>query len=151
MMSVDNVKKKAKSVKEASGVLYNCSSKKKNALLNAITSHLRIQTPSILNANRKDLAVAAASGLSEVLTDRLTLNEKRIEQMVNGVNDIMTLKDPVGSVVEKIKRPNGLLIEKMRVPLGAVGNYLRVAAERDNRRCSALLEIRQCSSSPRRF
>ena len=120
MMSVDNVKKKAKSVKEASGVLHNCSSKKKNALLKAITSHLRTQTLSILNANRKDLAVAAATGLSDVLTDRLTLNEKRIEQMVNGVDDIITLKDPVGSVVERTKRPNGLRIEKMRGPLGAV-------------------------------
>ena len=121
MMPVNNVGKKARSVKEASGVLYNCSSKKKNALLNAITSHIRIQTPSILNANRKDLINAAATGLSGVLTDRLTLNEKRIEQMVDGVNDIIKLPDPVGSVVEKIKRPNGLLIEKMRVPLGAVG------------------------------
>ncbi len=121
MMPVNIVRKKARSVKEASGVLYNCSSKKKNSLLNAITSHVRIQTPSILNANRKDLINAAATGLSGVLTDRLTLNEKRIEQMVDGVNDIIKLPDPVGSVVEKIKRPNGLIIEKMRVPLGAVG------------------------------
>ena len=120
-MPVNNVGKKARSVKEASGVLYNCSSKKKNALLNAITSHIRIQTPSILNANRKDLINAVATGLSGVLTDRLTLNEKRIEQMVDGVKDIIKLPDPVGSVVEKIKRPNGLIIEKMRVPLGAVG------------------------------
>lgn len=120
-MPVNIVRKKARSVKEASGVLYNCSSKKKNSLLNAITSHVRIQTPSILNANRKDLINAAATGLSGVLTDRLTLNEKRIEQMVDGVNDIIKLPDPVGSVVEKIKRPNGLIIEKMRVPLGAVG------------------------------
>jgi glutamate-5-semialdehyde dehydrogenase len=116
-----NVQKKARSVKEASSALYNCSSKKKSALLKAITSQIRSQIPAILKANKRDLTNATATGLSEVLTDRLTLNEKRIEQMIAGVNDIIKLRDPVGSVVERTTRPNGLLIEKMRVPLGAVG------------------------------
>ena len=119
-MPVGNVRKKARSVKEASGALYNCSSKKKNALLKAIVSQLRNQIPAILKANKRDLTYAAATGLSQVLTERLTLSEKRIEQMVGGVNDIIKLLDPVGSVIERTKRPNGLLIEKMRVPLGAV-------------------------------
>jgi len=116
-----SVWRKAKSVKEASAVLYNSSSKKKDALLKAIVSQILGHIPSILEANKKDLNAAAAAGLSEVLTDRLTLTEKRIEQMVGGVNDIIKLPDPVGKVVDKTKRPNGLLIEKMRVPLGAVG------------------------------
>jgi glutamate-5-semialdehyde dehydrogenase len=118
---VDNVQKKARSVKEASGVLYNCSSKKKNALLKAIVSQIRNQIPAILRSNKRDLTYAAATGLSQVLTERLTLSEKRIEQMVDGVNDIIELRDPVGSVIGRTIRPNGLLIEKMRVPLGAVG------------------------------
>ena len=121
MMPVDNVLKKAKSVKEASAVLYNCSPKKKNALLKAITSQIRGQIPSILKANKRDVTNAATTGLSHVLTERLTLNEKRIEQMVDGVKDVIKLRDPIGVVIEKIKRPNGLCIEKMRVPLGAVG------------------------------
>jgi glutamate-5-semialdehyde dehydrogenase len=121
MMRGGNVGRKAKSVKEASTVLYNSSSKKKDALLKAIVSQILGHIPSILEANKKDLNAAAAAGLSEVLTDRLTLTEKRIEQMVGGVNDIIKLPDPVGKVVDKTKRPNGLLIEKMRVPLGAVG------------------------------
>ena len=120
-MPVDNVQKKARSVKEASGVLYNCSSKKKNALLKAIVSQIRNQIPAILRSNKRDLTYAAATGLSQVLTERLTLSEKRIEQMVDGVNDIIELRDPVGSVIGRTIRPNGLLIEKMRVPLGAVG------------------------------
>ncbi len=120
-MPAGNVQKKARSVKEASSALYNCSSKKKNALLKAITSQIRNQIPAILGANKRDLTNAAFAGLSEVLTDRLTINEKRIEQMIAGVNDIIKLRDPVGSVVERTTRPNGLLIEKMRVPLGAVG------------------------------
>ena len=120
-MPVDNVRRKARSVKEASAALYNCSSKKKNALLRAIVSQIRNQIPAILKANKRDLTYAAATGLSQVLTERLTLSEKRIEQMIDGVNDIVKLPDPVGSVIERTKRPNGLLIEKMRVPLGAVG------------------------------
>lgn len=115
------IQKKAQSVKEASGVLYNCKSLKKNSLLKAIKAHLRSDTLSILDANKVDLAKAEKTGLSRVLLDRLTLNEKRIEQMIKGINDVKKLPDPVGQVFGKIKRPNGLLIEKMRVPLGAVG------------------------------
>ncbi|MGA9408648.1 MAG: glutamate-5-semialdehyde dehydrogenase [Bacteroidota bacterium] len=120
-MAGHNVSKKARSVKEASKALSICSSKKKSALLNAIIERLHIQIPAILEANKKDLKKAKATGLSEVLTDRLTLNEKRIGHMIDGVKDIIKLQDPVGSLIEKVKRPNGLLIEKVRVPLGAVG------------------------------
>jgi glutamate-5-semialdehyde dehydrogenase len=121
MMLEVNVQKKARSAKQASSVLYNCSTKEKNTLLKAINARLHSETPAILAANKKDLKNAAASGLSEVLTDRLTLNKKRIDQMIDGVKDVIKLPDPVGKVFEESKRPNGLLIRKMRVPLGAVG------------------------------
>jgi glutamate-5-semialdehyde dehydrogenase len=121
MMLEVNIQKKARSAKQASKVLYNCSTKEKNTLLKAINARLHSETPAILTANKKDLKNAATSGLSEVLTDRLTLNKKRINQMINGVKDVIKLPDPVGTVFEKSKRPNGLLIRKMRVPLGAVG------------------------------
>ena len=120
MLEADIIKK-AQSAKEASGILYNCTTAKKNSLLKAVNARLRSETSAILKANRKDLKNAAHTGLQKVLLDRLTLNEQRIRQMVNGVKDVVNLPDPVGSVIEKIKRPNGLLIEKMRVPLGAVG------------------------------
>ena len=116
-----NVVKKAQSVKEASGVLYNCTTAKKNALLKAINVCLRNETPAILAVNKEDLENAEKTGLSKVLIDRLTLNEKRIRQMIQGVKDVIALPDPVGKVFNKVKRPNGLVVEKMRVPLGAVG------------------------------
>jgi glutamate-5-semialdehyde dehydrogenase len=56
-----------------------------------------------------------------VLLDRLTLDEKRITQMVRGVRDVVALPDPVGEMLERVKRPNGLRIQRMRVPLGAIG------------------------------
>jgi glutamate-5-semialdehyde dehydrogenase len=116
-----NIIKKARSVKEASGILYTCTTAKKNSLLKAINDHLRSETSGILSANEKDLRNAKQIGLQKVLLDRLTLNEKRIQQMIDGVKDVIKLHDPIGRITEKIRRPNGLLIEKMRVPLGAVG------------------------------
>jgi len=115
------VEKKARSAKEASKALYNCPAGKKDNLLKAINNRLHSELQSILSANKKDLLNAERIGLSKTLTDRLTLNEKRIEQMIAGVKDVIKLSDPVGKVIEKIKRPNGLVVEKVRVPLGAVG------------------------------
>ena len=116
-----NVLKKAQSVKEASKVLYICSTKKKNDLLKAINNRLQTETPKVLSANLKDLKNAKQAGISKVLLDRLTLNEKRIAQIINGVKDVIKLSDPVGKVIDRLNPPNGLIIEKMRVPLGAVG------------------------------
>jgi glutamate-5-semialdehyde dehydrogenase len=113
--------KKARSVKEASGILYNCTTAKKDSLLKAIHNRLRRETPAILNANKKDMENAKRAGLPKVMQDRLALNEQRIKQMMIGVKDVINLPDPVGRIIERTKRPNGLRIEKMRVPLGAVG------------------------------
>lgn len=120
-MQEGNIPEKARSVKEASGVLYNCSTAKKNALLRAIIARLRSETGGILLANNQDLKYAEEKGISKVLMDRLALTQDRIEQMIKGVKDVIRLPDSVGRVYQKVKRPNGLLIEKMRVPLGSVG------------------------------
>jgi glutamate-5-semialdehyde dehydrogenase len=113
--------KKAKSVKEASGILYTCTTAEKNSLLKAINHRLLSDSTAILQANKKDLKNAKQTGLPKVLLDRLTLTEQRIKHMTEGVKDVIKLPDPVGEILETTKRPNGLLIEKMRVPLGAVG------------------------------
>jgi glutamate-5-semialdehyde dehydrogenase len=117
----EDVVTKARSVKEASKVLYTCTTAKKNALLKAIHQRLISEMADILKANTTDRENAEKAGITQVLLDRLTLNEKRIRQMVIGVKNVIKLPDPVGKVIGKIKRPNGLLIEKVRVPLGAVG------------------------------
>jgi glutamate-5-semialdehyde dehydrogenase len=120
-MLEETILKKMQSVKEASRVLYNCTTKEKNTLLRVINARLLSEIPSILNANKNDLENADKSGLSKVLTDRLALDEKRIGQMIDGVKDVIKLPDPVGIVIDRMKRPNGLVVEKMRVPLGAIG------------------------------
>ncbi len=120
-METKRVEKKAEAVKKASGVLYTASTARKNALLKAIAARLARESAAIRRENDHDLADAQRAGISPVLLDRLTLNEKRIAQMISGVKDVISLPDPVGEILERQRRPNGLLIEKVRVPLGAVG------------------------------
>jgi glutamate-5-semialdehyde dehydrogenase len=120
-MFEESVIRKAESVKASSSVLYNCTAAQKNALLKALNKRLFSEMPAIIAANKRDFENAEKAGISKVLLDRLTLNEERIKQMINGVKDVIKLPDPVGKVFDKIRRPNGLVIEKMRVPLGAVG------------------------------
>ena len=120
---MDNIRieKKAESVKKASAALYTAATSRKNVLLNAITRRLREESDAVRRENEKDLANAKKVGISAVLLDRLTLNEKRIGQMIAGVKDVIALPNPVGEIVGRKRRPNGLVIEKVRVPLGAVG------------------------------
>ncbi len=120
-MFEESILRKAESVKTSSGVLYNCTPAQKNTLLKALNKRLLSETPAILAANKKDLENAEKAGISKVLLDRLTLNEERINQMIDGVKAVIKLPDPVGKVFDKKRMPNGLVIEKMRVPLGAVG------------------------------
>jgi glutamate-5-semialdehyde dehydrogenase len=115
------IERKARSAKEASRVLYNCPTSTKNKLLARIESRLQEGTASLLKDNRSDIRYARTHGLSSVLIDRLTLNEKRIDQMIRGIQDVVALPDPVGETFGRIVRPNGLVIEKIRVPIGAVG------------------------------
>lgn len=120
-MRTGMIETKSESVKKASAVLYTATTPKKNALLKAIAARLKKDSAAIRAENEKDLANARRAGISPVLLDRLTLNEKRIDQMIAGVLDVIALPDPVGKILEHRKRPNGLVIEKVRVPLGAVG------------------------------
>jgi glutamate-5-semialdehyde dehydrogenase len=112
---------KAKRAKEASRILYNCSTAQKNFLLKAISKRLRTEQKNILLANAKDMRNAKRKNLSAVLLDRLRLNEERIAQMISGVNEVIALDDPIGATYSTSIRPNKLVIEKMCVPLGTIG------------------------------
>ena len=120
-MNESAVETLARAVREASGVLYDCSTAAKNRLLRAVISRLRSNTPAVLAANRDDVEEARRDGLSPVILDRLRLEEKGILRILRGVRDVIALPDPVGRILETVRRPNGLKIEKMSVPLGAVG------------------------------
>lgn len=104
----------------ASRELAKLSSKKKNAILEAMADEIGVQKAAIQEANAKDLAAGREAGLSAAMLDRLTLTDARIAGMIKGLREVAALKDPVGKKLATIQRPNGLQIKKVRVPIGVI-------------------------------
>jgi glutamate-5-semialdehyde dehydrogenase len=93
----------------------------KDRALAAAAAALRADSRAILAANAEDMRDAQAAALSAALLDRLKLDERRVEAMARGVEDIVALEDPIGAVIAEWTRPNGLRISRVRVPLGVIG------------------------------
>ena len=93
---------------------------KRTYLLKKIAKALGDSKFFILMENEKDIALAKEKGLKESLIERLTLNDKRIEDLIESVLSISNFPDEVFSVIESYKRDNGLMIDKVRVPFGVV-------------------------------
>ena len=93
----------------------------KAAALLAAAAALRASVADILAANAKDVAAAVAAGISPAMLDRLKLDEGRIAAMASAVEQVATLEDPVGQIIDSRSRPNGLVMERVRVPLGVLG------------------------------
>ena len=93
----------------------------KNKILCDCAEALRKNTDNIIAANRIDLANAEKNGMKASLVDRLTLTEKRIEDMAVGLEQIAKLPDPIGEYLNSKTLPNGLIITQKRVPMGVIG------------------------------
>ena len=102
----------------ASRALANASTDAKNQALDLMADGLLANAAELKAANAKDLD--AATDLSSAMVDRLTLTDKRIEGMADGLRVVRGLADPVGDVFETVERPNGLVIERVRVPIGVI-------------------------------
>lgn len=109
-----------KSLKAASAVLACTDTAAKNTALMRVAESIRAREASILAANRTDIEAAQRRGMKESLIDRLSLSEKRIEEMLSGLKEIVRLPDPVWRSSEVFSLPNGLTIQKMTVPLGVI-------------------------------
>lgn len=110
-----------RAARAAAKALTQANATAKNTALTAAATELRQRRDELLAANRADVEQATQAGLSSSLLDRLTLNDQRIEAMARGIEDIVALADPIGSVIASWMRPNGFRIERVRVPLGVVG------------------------------
>jgi len=93
----------------------------KDRALRAAAAALRARRVQLLEANARDMEAGRARQLSGAMLDRLALDDKRIEAMARGLEDVAALADPVGTVITEWERPNGLRIQRVRVPLGVVG------------------------------
>lgn len=107
--------------KNAEPAIVSASTLQKNNALSAISKALIENKNLIMAENAKDLQKAKENGMSESMQDRLKLDEKRIEGMAKGVNELIALNDPIGQIIDGFTRPNGLRISKVRVPLGVIG------------------------------
>src|SRR5207237_10598687 len=81
---------------------------------------LKTRAAEILAANARDVEAAPGYGLNAAAIDRLTLNPRRIDEMVRGLLEVAALPDPLGEVVASSRRPNGLEVMQVRVPLGVI-------------------------------
>ena len=93
----------------------------KDRALAAIAGEIRSHLKQILAANAKDVKQAKKSGRNAAFVDRLTLTERSVEQMAEGVEQVAALADPVGAISERVRRPTGIEVARMRVPLGVIG------------------------------
>src|SRR5579862_7191004 len=119
--AIAEVEFKARAGKAASQKLASAGVEAKNHALQLMAEEIGRQKSAILEANRADVAAARDKGLDDYLVDRLTLNDKRIADMQEGLKQLVALPDPVGQVLSGWKRPNGLEITKVRVPIGVIG------------------------------
>jgi len=115
------VLKKALEAKEGARAIAKISSGRKNDALIKMAEALIKKSVSLLTANRKDITFAKQKGLSKAMIDRLTLTQKRIAEMAQGLVEIAGLPDPVGEITKMRTRPNGMMVGKMRVPIGVIG------------------------------
>ena len=110
-----------KEAKESSRVLAAISGREKNRILNEMAQALRDNTEDLVKANSLDMADGKKNNLTSALMDRLLLDDSRIEGMAVAIEDIATLKDPVGRVLDGWITDDGLKMEKVSIPIGVIG------------------------------
>lgn len=120
-MNASEIREKGEAAKAASRKLAVVSTETKNYALEKMAEALDKNAETIIQANSIDLEVGEKKELSKSLLDRLSLDGKRIRGMIEGLQVVKSLPDPVGEVLAEWSRPNGLKIKKVRVPLGVIG------------------------------
>ena len=96
-------------------------SKNKNKVLKKFINLINKNKKKILKENNKDIKHAIKNNIPENLVDRLTLNQKKLEEMQASIQKIIKLGDPINKVIDKWKRPNGLIIKRVSTSIGVIG------------------------------
>jgi len=110
-----------RNAREASRATARASTAAKDTALLAMAAAIRERRAELLAANAADVAEARGHGLDAAMIDRLTLSDKGIEAMAQGLEQVAALPDPIGEITDMKRRPSGIQVGKMRVPLGVVG------------------------------
>ena len=107
--------------KNASRLMAAADTNTKNQALLFIATAILREKPALLDANNRDLNAARANGLDDAMLDRLALTDQSIHTMVEGLQQIVALPDPIGEMFNFKYRPSGIQVGQMRVPLGVIG------------------------------
>ena len=110
-----------KKTHKASRTLSNFSSDDKNKLLKLIHVNIYKNRNNILKNNKIDIRNSKDMNKDFAFIDRLTLTEHKIELMLNGIENIISLNDPVGKIIEDKILDNEMNLKKITVPLGVIG------------------------------
>jgi glutamate-5-semialdehyde dehydrogenase len=106
--------------KGASRALREASTETRNKALRAAAAAIRARQQDILAANALDMADGQTNKVSPALLDRLMLDDKRIEAMAKGIEDVAALPDPVGRELARWTVPSGLDITRVATPIGVI-------------------------------
>lgn len=124
-MEEENIKQYIQSLGQqariASRAMALADTNAKNHALENIATAILLNTGKLIAENAKDIATAKLDGLDAAAIDRLTLTEKTIQGMAEGLRQIAALPDPIGEISDMKFRPSGIQVGKMRVPLGVIG------------------------------
>lgn len=124
-MQIDNVieymQGLGQQAREASRAMAKASTGTKNQALLNIAQQIEANRPALQAANKEDLARGEKNGLESALLDRLALTDSAIDTMIEGLNQVANLADPVNAITDLNYRPSGIQVGKMRVPLGVIG------------------------------
>src|SRR6266487_6272899 len=120
MTLTEQMSQLARQAKAAARDLARLTTAEKNACLLAMADALEQNRAVIQEANARDMAAGAQSGLSSAMLDRLNLDDQRITAMAKGLREVAALPDPVGRILDERVRPNGLKLQKVSTPIGVV-------------------------------
>jgi glutamate-5-semialdehyde dehydrogenase len=117
----DYMKGVGQAARAASRVMAQADTNTKDRALLAIADAILRDSARLIAENAKDVAAAKAGGLDAASIDRLTLTDKTVQGMAEGLRQIAALPDPIGEISDMKYRPSGIQVGKMRVPLGVIG------------------------------
>ncbi len=116
----DDIRDLAGRVKAASRELAITGSVVKDNALLSIAREIEENRDKILRENATDVLNGEKKGLSPAKIDRLTLDHERIDLLISGIREVVTLKDPTGEIIRMRSMPNGLRVGRMKVPIGVL-------------------------------
>ena len=114
MSLIEQIKK----AKDASLLLASISSEAKNNALGYLITAIKEYNGKIIRENKRDIDKAMIGNLSQSLIQRLALNDKKINEMIDIVDSVKNLEDPIGKTMEKMQMDTNLMLEKITVPIG---------------------------------